>query len=70
MGARFLVGAAQGVEAGGHEVELAGESVLLLFEQVQRQRSGVVGLEAGAALVLDTVSLDGELVALGLAGGV
>lgn len=40
------------------------------FEQVQRQRSGVVGLEAGAELVLDAVTLDGELVALGLAGGV
>jgi len=48
----------------------AGEAVLLLFEQVERERSGVVGLEAGTVLVLDTVTLDGELVAFGLAGGV
>ena len=70
MGAGLLIGRVQGVEAGGHEVELAGEAVLLLFEQVQRQRSRVVGLEAGPALILDAVFLDGELVAFGLAGGV
>ncbi len=36
VGAGFLIGAVEGVEAGGHEVELAGEVVSLLFEQVQR----------------------------------
>jgi hypothetical protein len=59
VGAGFLVGAVEGVEAGGHEVELAGEAVLLLLEQVEWQGSGAVGLEAGAALVLDAVALDG-----------
>ncbi|MGH7692244.1 MAG: hypothetical protein ACREOA_06025 [Candidatus Dormibacteria bacterium] len=47
-----------------------GEAVLLLFEQVQGKRAGVVGSEAGAALVLDADLVDGELVALGFAGGV
>nr|WP_229669600.1 hypothetical protein [Microlunatus endophyticus] len=70
MGAGFFVGAVERVEAGGYEVELAGEAVLLLFEQVQGQGSGVVGLEARPALVLDAIFLDGELVAFGLAGGV
>ncbi|WP_375489127.1 hypothetical protein [uncultured Mycobacterium sp.] len=70
MGAGLLVGAVERIQAGGHEVELAREAVLLLFEQIKREGSGVVGLEAGAALVLDAIALDGELVALGLAGGV
>ena len=46
MGAGFLVGALDGVEAGGHEVEWVGEAVLLLLEQVQGEGTGVVGLEA------------------------
>jgi hypothetical protein len=32
MGAGFLVGGVEDVEAGGHEVELVDEAVLLLFE--------------------------------------
>lgn len=70
VSAGLVVGGVHGVQPRGHEVELIREAVLLLFEQVQVERSGVVGLEAGAALVLDAVFLDGKLVAFGLGGGV
>ena len=68
--AGLVVGGVERLEPGGHQVELVGEAVLFLFEQVEGQRGGVVGLEAGAALVLDAVALDGELRAFGLGGGV
>ncbi|WP_279071855.1 hypothetical protein [Microbacterium lacticum] len=61
VGAGVGVSAVVRVKATGHLVELAEDAVLLSFEDGERDRVGVVGLHEPVLLVLQPVTVGGEL---------
>ncbi|MFC5272921.1 hypothetical protein [Brachybacterium sacelli] len=69
VGAGLVVLDLAGLDARVEEGDLPGDAVLLGLEQVQRHRSGVVGLEQLGSLVVEAVTFGDLCLAFGLGGG-